>query len=205
VSWQVPQLWTGEVAAIFGGGPSLNQLDVDMVKWSGIRRIAVNNAYWFDLEADLLCWGDIRWWLDNKSDVKRHIGMKVTWIHSPEEPGIKFYELAKQKEPAPSISRHAGLIQGSNTGHGAINLAYLLGVKKILLLGFEMKIGSKNNFHTRHTRHANAERYANVFIPEMARSAGELRSLGVEVINCTPDSALTCFPMRTLEEALGGL
>jgi predicted peroxiredoxin len=32
--------------------------------------------------------------------------------------------------------------------------------------------------------------------------ADDARAMGVEIVNCTPGSALTCFPTASIEEAL---
>jgi hypothetical protein len=201
VHWEAPILWPGETVAILGGGPSLSPGQIQLVKSAGIRRIATNFAYTLDLEADVLCWGDTHWWFRHRADVDRHKGMKVTWRPTPEDKVVKFYQMQHAKAP-PSISRNRRLIVGSNTGHGAINLAVHFGVKRILLLGFDMRTGSQHNWHNRHTRHANEERYRHVFLPEMGNSALELKALGIDVVNCTPNSAMKCFPIMTVEQAL---
>jgi hypothetical protein len=41
-----------------------------------------------------------------------------------------------------------------------------------------------------------------VFLPWFASLVEPLKAAGVEVLNATPGSALTCFPMATLTEVL---
>ena len=68
-----------------------------------------------------------------------------------------------------------------------------------------MKVdGNRTNWHNEPRPQANA--YADVIqrsmLPHYPTLIEPLKKLGVEVINTTPDSALTCFPMMSLEEAL---
>lgn len=85
------------------------------------------------------------------------------------------------------------LHHGGNSGYQAINMAYLLGATKIILLGYNMsKPGGKNHFfgdHPKGLHNGNYEAYAKNF----DRLAEDLSQEGVEVINCTPNSKLTQF------------
>ena len=84
-------------------------------------------------------------------------------------------------------------------------MAVLLGAKQIVLLGYDMKFGpgGEKHWHEDHTKSSNPaigqiERWLAAFetLPP------DLEKAGVEVVNCTPGSALTCFPMAKLEEVL---
>jgi uncharacterized Rossmann fold enzyme len=198
MTWKTPCLWPGETVAILGGGPSLTPEQASRAKQ--FRRIATNNAFLLDPEADVLCWGDTYWYLDNHKTIELHKGpLKVTWRHSPGYGKLDVKTLVYQKieKNGPAITTDPCVIMGSNTGHGAINLAVHLGAKRILLLGFDMHFKNGHNWHDLHKRHADQARY-DLFILEMERAAEDLKRLGVEVVNCSPDSALTCFPKETL-------
>jgi hypothetical protein len=43
-----------------------------------------------------------------------------------------------------------------------------------------------------------------MFISRFVDAAPLFRAAGVEIINCTPGSALKCFPSMSLTEALSG-
>lgn len=88
-----------------------------------------------------------------------------------------------------------------NSGAAAINLAAHLGAKRIILLGYDcQKTGGKTHWHGDHPHGlGNAgmiDRWAGRFA-ELARDLG-----GVAVFNATRETALTCFPRVTLEDAL---
>lgn len=96
-----------------------------------------------------------------------------------------------------------GLRTGGNSGYQAINLAVHLGAKRIVLLGYDMKMdGGRNNWHGEPRPHASPDVYAQSMLPHFASLVDPLRKLGVEVVNATPGSALETFPKATLEEAL---
>jgi len=98
----------------------------------------------------------------------------------------------------------AKLATGGNSGHQALNLAIHLGAARIVLLGYDMKLGSNGEAH-HHPDHlapsrdppaVNLARWAARF----ATMLPTLRELGVEVLNATPGSAIECFPRVQLEE-----
>jgi hypothetical protein len=89
---------------------------------------------------------------------------------------------------------------GSNSGAGAILLAATLGARQIMLLGYDCKIDGKRHWHEDHKRPLGNCESAHRW-PEYFRKAAELLS-GVDVVNCTPGSALDVFPMGELEYEL---
>lgn len=203
MSYQVPKAWPGETVVILGGGPSLTQEDADIARMSDCRRIATNNAFMLDPWADVLCWGDIRWFYENRDRIRDGYSgpLKITWHEISNRRGHAIQTL---KQDRGGFSMSPDTIGGNSTGCSAVNLAYLFGASRILLLGFDMTAARGNNWHELHTRHASEARFRTLFIPELERAAAILKQRGVEVINCTPNSALTCFPIQSLSEVLRG-
>jgi hypothetical protein len=88
------------------------------------------------------------------------------------------------------------LSTGANSGYAALCLAAKLGAARVLLHGYDM--GPRRGRFRRHDYPANLNsrpRYAD-WLPRFARLAPILKSRGVDVINCTPGSSLTCFPLQ---------
>lgn len=85
----------------------------------------------------------------------------------------------------------------------AINLAYHFGAKQICLLGFDMQYtGGKSHWHGDHKKTSNPPpcmmaRWVPKFVPLWA----DLQSEGVELVNCTRETALT-IPRKPLEAVL---
>jgi hypothetical protein len=92
---------------------------------------------------------------------------------------------------------------GRNSGYQAISLAYIFGVKKILLLGFDMqRTNGKSHWHGDHPRGlGNGSRYQG-WIIAMNKLAKDLADKGVTVINCSRQTALKCFPRSTIQKEL---
>jgi len=93
---------------------------------------------------------------------------------------------------------------GGNSGFQGVNLAILFGARRIVLVGFDMRTpptGQPRHFFGDHPAGLkNGVRYEH-FIPAFKHAATQLPE-GIEIVNATPGSALTCFPMAPLEEAL---
>ena len=90
---------------------------------------------------------------------------------------------------------------GSNSGFQAINLAILFGARRIILAGFDMHNRSGRHFFGDHPKGLlNNNRYEN-FVPAFEYAAKHLPE-GIEIVNATPGSAITCFPMVDLADAL---
>jgi len=101
------------------------------------------------------------------------------------------------------LSSTPGLIHhGKNSGYQAINVAYLLGCTRIILLGYDMKGGPEAHFFGLHPEGLRR-------CPDYGKFVAAFRSIdpdeyGIEIINCTPGSALDAFPKRPLDEVLNG-
>lgn len=105
--------------------------------------------------------------------------------------------------PSGLSEQRNGLATGQNSGHQAINLAVLLGARRILLLGFDMKPAGDGRFHWFGDHPIKTPR--NVFsamLQAFPKTLDPLARLGVEVVNCTPDSALQCYRKAPLRDEL---
>ena len=93
---------------------------------------------------------------------------------------------------------HQSLGWNANTGATAVNLALLLGAKRIFLLGFDMKLSKdgKANWHQNTLDKPDSGIYETKFIPGFERLQKDLEKKfpGKEIINITDDSALNLFP-----------
>lgn len=74
---------------------------------------------------------------------------------------------------------------------------------RIILLGYDMRlIDGKRHFFGAHPRGLEEPSPYDKFIRAFETAVPQLQQLGVEVVNCTPGSALHCFPQRPLAETL---
>lgn len=102
-----------------------------------------------------------------------------------------------------SLSRQPGVVGGTNSGAQAVNLAYHLGATRIVLLGFDMKhTGGKRHFHDDYPSGWSNAETANSWPAQFAFMAAGLASEGIEVLNASRDTAITCVPRVSLQCAL---
>lgn len=191
--WVVPRLWPNDRCYILGGGPSLPVSSLECLRDK--RTIAVNNAYKVAPWADALFFGDCQWLKRYGQGLDHFAGLKVTSCASWErERTIRV--LRKELMPYGISTDPQTLRWNLSSGACAINLAYHFGVSEIVLLGFDMHKGpnGENNFHADYGHPAGRNPYPRFLLPFLAIKA-DLDRLGVRVLNATPGSSLTLWPI----------
>lgn len=183
--------WEGQTAAIFASGPSMSSALADQCR--ELRTIAVNNqaidcAPW----ADIIYGSDAKWWRHYMPKVSALPGRKISV-----EIGLPIHGVDYLRPSSQIFDERPGFLStGANSGYAALCLAAKLGAKRVLLYGYDM--GPRHGRMRRHDYPANLNsrpRFAD-WIPRFQALAPYLSSREVEVINCTPGSALTCFPFQ---------
>jgi hypothetical protein len=197
---RVPTLCPGGVVVCLGGGPSLHSEDVDACRGKATV-IAVNDAWRLAPWADALIASDAAWWSHYRG-VPGFTGLKVCVQPGADRwPGVM---VLRNTGHAGIETDPTGLRTGRNTGAAAINLAVHFGARRILLLGYDMEAKDERHSHWfgAHPQGLRGGSPYALFREMFATMVGPLRAAGVEVINCSRQTALTCFPRRTLAEVL---
>jgi hypothetical protein len=93
---------------------------------------------------------------------------------------------------------------GGNGGFHALNLAVQFGLKKIVLLGFDMTLANGLHWHGRHDGHLQNPRQASVdrWRGVLDDQAGALAAHGVDVVIGSPGSSLSKYRKLSLEAAI---
>lgn len=147
---------------------------------------------------------DYRWWKHHIADIAndyegRCWTQEVQWPKDqrPEQWGIT---CLKADTGAAGLSRDPETVHtGKNSGYAAINLAYHLGAKRILLLGYDMMTDG----HKRHWfgAHPQGMEVASDYDSFMRRFETIIpSSYDLEIWNLTRRTAMTCFPRYDLDE-----
>lgn len=196
----LPLIWPGSTIAIIGGGPSVAQVNLDVL--FKFRTIGVNHA--FRLGPVDLCWfGDFGWYETNKNDLAKFAGLKATCCTQlPEEnwPGIKRLRRSRKQFGIES-ERSDAVAWNHNSGASAINAAYHLGAKRVLLVGFDMKrVAGRTHYHNFYGPTPKEKKTYDRHLKGFDQIAIDAMLLGLEIINCTPGSAITQFPFMPLEK-----
>ena len=151
---------------------------------------------------------DGKWWNHHKG-VPEFKGEKWTQLedNKTDHKWIKDHGLNYMPGKHAKGLGHDCLHYGSNSGYQAINLAWLLSkgtVSQIVLLGYDMQTtgGKKHWFGDHPDGPMNVLSGYDGFIRHFTDLAADLEHEGVDVVNCTRETALTCFRRDSLENVL---
>jgi hypothetical protein len=198
----------GETIYLLAGGPSLQGFDPKPLK--GKTVITINDSWRVFPGAKVHYFCDHRWWQDQIAINRRSLDglrdfhemiYKGFWVAGnyrfADHPQVRCLMLSGQcgleKDPGK-------LCHGSNSGYQAINLAYHLGAKRVVLLGYDMKVApnGRTHWHNENRPDDFGTILMKSMLPPFNTLVEPLKEAKVEVINATPDSALTCWPYRPL-------
>lgn len=199
---RVPRCFDGETVVLIGSGPSLTDDDCDYTEGKACRVIGTNDAYRMAPWLDVLYAADHGWWqqhiryveaacacqLWTQSAVARE-QYELNWVILTQEPGLS-------DDPQTIHS-------GGHSGYQAMNLAYLMGAKRILLLGYDcQRTEGKDHWFGSHIGGLTTAMDVKDWAKAYDSTVDQLRLNGVDVINCSRDSAITCFPRAPIEAVL---
>ena len=230
MSWQVPRMWEGGDVWIIGGGPSMpKQFDIpDEVVRSVLAGtspasvyspymsflydkhvIGINVAYLIGTWIDIVFFGDNNFFFQHKEGLAEFPGIKIS-CHSQVEP-YKWVKYMPKDAKGRGISDNPKMVcWNNNSGAAAISVAVNAGAKRVILLGFDMKLGETNMQHwhnlygkgecldTRRIQKLPFGRHLRGFSIIMA----DARKRGVQILNCSPDSAIVEVPKVSLKDLI---
>jgi hypothetical protein len=177
----------------------MSQEVADKVRRAQIPTIAINTTFRLAPWADMLYAADSYWWAKHAKETADFAGMKVT--SSPDGSTIRGLLTLRNTGKAGFDPHPANVRSGGNSGYQAIHVAVHAHAARILLCGFDQRGGHWHGRHPEPLRNAGEgiyDRWARHF----AELATELLSRRIEVWNCTPGSALKCWPAVALEDAI---
>jgi len=199
-------IWEGKTAFLVASGPSLTEADVQKLREvKGQHPIAVtNDTYRMVPFADVLYACDKRWWTTHHDAVLSSRFAGALWTQNA---GIAHRNKINYipSLDRPGLGTGDAIHQGGNSGYQLINLAYLLGAKKIVLLGYDCSASPEGQHHWfgQHTAPGLSKTQPyNLWAPKFEVLARGLQAQGVEVLNASRRTALTCFPKVTLKKAI---
>jgi hypothetical protein len=213
--WKVGRDWEGETCAVLAGGPGLTRTMAESLR-GRCRVIAVNSCGVDTIDArgvahpamapwaDILYAADRLWWKHNAAAAQNFQGIRVTIQPNrcTDFTPLDGVRVLGNGGPQGFDDRKDTLRTGWNSGYQAVHLAAHLGVKRVLLLGFDMHSKHGEHWHGDHRWRPGYESRYPLFIRSFKAGAVEFARRRVEIINCTPGSALKCFPAATIEEGL---
>jgi len=229
----IPNMWEGGECWIIGGGPSMpRQFGVpeDIINTvqngessleayspylsaiHGRHVIAVNMAFRLGRWVDIMLYGDGKFYWDNWQDLLHFPNQKYTCNPNtaPGKPGVYNVKYVARDGGHPmGITKKKDMVSwNKHTGGAAINVAYHLGVKRILLLGFDMKLAENGKQHW-HGLYASAKNPRPTralpfsrHLPSFKYISQDAKRLGLEILNVSPDSAILELKKVELKDVL---
>lgn len=208
-TWTIPKRWAGQTAFVIGGGPSVAHQRPERLQ--GRNVIVINSSYEVAPFAQYLFFGDHRWHEEHKDRpdfiALRQSGCEIVTVS---DPANGFY-LRKFERITPSGDHNGltldgkGLSSQRTSFQGAINLAVMLGAKRLVLLGLDGQRNADGVSH-HHTPHKWPLKPGNVVWEaqktQLCYTVAPLKALGVETFNTSADSTFDYWPYRPLEDFL---
>lgn len=186
-------MWRGLTVAVLASGPSMSERVVETVRAAGIRAIAINDTHRLAPWADMLYAADEEWWRIHPEA----LDFRGLLVSVSEIPGV----LKLQNSGVEGFEQHQIAVRtGGNSGYQAVHIAIHARAARVLLCGFDMSNRAGLHWHGAHAaplRNTDQGSYS-----RWTERFAALRGRGAEIINCTPQSAITCFPSMDLHEAL---
>jgi hypothetical protein len=181
--------WLGCTVYCLASGPSLNRTDCELVRSTGHPVIVTNNTWQMCPWADVLLACDAKWWREYGAAARAAVlGDCLSYDPNKE---------------VPFLARERWFEHFHNTGADAISLAVETGASKVILLGYDCQmVGDRKHWHDEHPAALKSPIGMNQWHGMFAKVAKMAAKRGTRVINCSRETALTCFERGPLEEFL---
>ena len=136
------------IVTALAGGWSASQ--VDLAKLPGTV-IAVNDAAYYAPRWDI-CVSMDRMWTENRWRLIEHSTSKLFWLRrctmkNVSAEHLPHVSLFENDHTATVMSDEPGRLNGTNSGFCALNLAFHLKPRRLILVGFDMALGPKGERH----------------------------------------------------------
>ena len=147
--WVPEKIWNDQDCIILGGGNSLRTFDWSLLKSE--NTIGCNTAFVHGPDVCKICiFGDLRWWKEYQFELSKYsdkggvVFTNCVQLFASRLPWL--WTLTRENR---GLHTNA-LGWNGNTGASAINLAILLGAKRVYLLGFDMQhVDGRSNWHNK--------------------------------------------------------
>ena len=199
----ITQRFKNKPAILIATGPSLNEEVVEVIRKykDDFVIFGCNDSYKIVDFLDIHYACDLKWWDYHAREVKELRPDLECWTGS--ETAAKKYGLTYiEGKYVSRLSIDPSIIHwGSNSGYQQLNIAFLMGCSKFILVGYNMKKDSKgkSHFFGDHPKKIRSNSPYPTFVASFNTIQKEIKPY---IVNCTPDSALTMFRQNDLEEEL---
>lgn len=205
--------WEGQTAVFIGNGLSVLDVDLTRLRDTDYRVMVTNGGFQLYPLADQLMCSD-KHYLGSDPPFHEYLGPQIV-VTQPQavvrrDPRMVFVKRAYIDSIKGDIFKDPGtLVEGHTSTATSLSAATLRGVGRILLLGVDLRPGPDMRRRATDDRvgnlpdiaHRAQARYA-LMNRHLAAQAEHILRRNIQVINCSPDSALSCYPKGRLEDYL---
>lgn len=183
-------------------GPSAKTVPLDMARCKA-KVIVINSSWRLAPWADMLFACDAKWW-NYYEGCPEFAGQKLCIEKIACDRWGLDYVTCKKPDDRFYHGPKGTIGWGGNSGFHCINLGVQFGVKRILLVGYDMRVDRGAHWHGDHPSglHNPTPPNARKWVRSIDGAAKEIGKAGVEVLNCSPISALRNYPKVKFEDAL---
>lgn len=199
--------WRGECVAVVAGGPSVRNQNLSVLR-NRIHVVVVNESYQLCPWAEILYSCDSSWWRLRQVAVEKFAGLRIGFETAGLSTDIKKIEIKKLKNDewcSDMLYDEPGLVgSGGNSGFQLVNLVTQMGATGIGLIGMDMRLDGGAHWHGKHPDQLRNPDEARMreWRANLDRAALKLRQSGIDVVNCSPVSALQKYPKMTIDQML---
>lgn len=195
--------WDGGTVALVCCGPSAKKADVDLLRGT-MPVMVIKQAIDLCSFADAVYCCELPWW-KYRGGLPEFRGLKFGFDKTigAAFPDVKLVGISEPKGDEMLFAQPMSIGSGGNSGFQAMNILAQAGVKRIPVIGLDLQ---GTHFYGRNNwMGANNPDEADNFVRwrrAFKIASGQLAALGVEVVNCSPASTLTCFRKASVADTL---
>ena len=205
----------GQTVAILASGTSLTTKQCDTALDAGWACIAINETWRRAQRAEILYACDWQWWKERAPRPDEWSGLRITGTvaknsNRPTLPGGMEWQ-AENLNYMPVRAGFGRLLwgglelgAGQSSSFQAANLAVRCGARRLVLLGVDCH-SENEHWHGKHTHPEASDQKPSLmktWLKAWGFAAEDFKERGIECINCSPGSAVKCFPRMTVDDAV---
>lgn len=162
------------------------------------RVITVNATWRLAPWADVHYSSDADWWADSIKVMRAECSGQF-WSGHGEPIDTDVFRCPYDKNARGLVTEPGRIGWGGNSGYCAIGLAYQFGASRIVLVGFDQQ---GDHWHEPHPARVRKPANFPMWRVRFEELAHGLARAGVEIVNSSRETSLTCFRRQALREVL---
>jgi len=225
--WKVPKIWQNGDVYILGGGSSVTrQFNIpDKIIQDVVNKVSkpdvyspymsflhdkhvigINVAYLIGNWIDICFFGDVSFLTRESTRLAEFPGLKVSC-----HPVVENYDwikyLPRDRRPRGISNNPHTVCWNCNSGSAAISLAVNAGAKRIILLGFDMKLNNNGDqhWHDEYNRRGKIDIRKipfNKHLMGFPAISMDAKRMGVEILNASDDTEIKNFPIINIKDLM---